>query len=99
MSWVIAQSLKIDDGGKSQEFAISGTSAQSAAINADSFVFTPSVDCYVRRGTNPTALADGSDMKVVGGHTYRVREGWVIGEKLAFITDGTAGFVSITPNA
>jgi hypothetical protein len=56
---------------------------------------TPSVDCYVIQGANPTALSDGTDLKLLGNNTYRCRV--TFGSKLAFITATGTGSVNLTP--
>ncbi len=91
-------SFKISAGGDCQTIAISGTSAQSAAINAVDAVVTPTVTCFVRKGANPTALADGTDQQLLGGNQYRLND-LVSGQKLAFITSGATGSVHIAPGA
>lgn len=84
--------------GTSQAVAISGTSAQSAVMPGDSAVVTPTVDCFVRQGSNPTALADGTDLFLVGGVAYRLN--FPTGVRLALITAGGAsGTAYITPGA
>lgn len=92
-------SAAVDTGGLSQVVAISGTSAQSSVLTTvggvDALV-TPTVDCFVRQGANPTALSNGTDMILLGGNTYRL-SGIASGNRLAFITSGAAGSVFITP--
>jgi len=99
--------LNVDTGGNSQVVAISGTSAQSAVLTSPDtnlnkstldVVCTPTVDCFVRQGSNPTALATGVDIFLVGGNTYRL-SGILSGNKLAFKTGGATGNVYITPSA
>ena len=82
-------------GGQSEKVTISSTSAQTAVINSTIATVTPSVDCFFRKGANPTALADGTDQILLGGNTYRIG-GLVSGEKLAFIAVGS-GSVYVTP--
>lgn len=100
--------MKALTGGQSSVVSISGASAQSAAFAQPAVpapqtgdldaTITPTVDCFVRQGTNPTALADGTDQILLGGNTYRL-SGILVGNKLAFITSGAAGSVYITPGA
>jgi hypothetical protein len=100
---VRAISLKVDEGGASQKVAVSAASAQSAAItisptgNQDVMV-TPDIDVFVRQGSSPIAVADGTDILLLAGNSYRL-SGIVNGNKLAFITGGGAGFVYISPGA
>jgi hypothetical protein len=98
--------IEVTAGGTSQKLAISGTSAQSnAAASASTeskgvpikYLVTPDATCFVRKGSNPTALADGTDQILLANNTYRVE--LMDGEKLAFITSGAAGFVYLTPRA
>jgi hypothetical protein len=101
-------SVKLDGGGNGAKVAISGTSAQSAALSLkttptgsvdsrDSVLIYASVDCFVRNGSNPTAVVD-TDVPLAGGNIYRL-SGIKDGEKLAFITSGAAGNVWIYPGA
>lgn len=95
-------SVVVDTGGRSQSVAISGTSAQSAAItpaiasSPRTYVLaTPTVDVFVRQGTNPTATSDGTDIFLLGGASYRLD--LTAGNKLAFKTTGATGLVYLTP--
>ena len=96
-------SLSLGEPGLSQAVAIGITSAQSAAIfpvNALSPTFvvvTPTVDCFVRQGTAPTAVSDGTDLFLLGQGTYRLS--LPPGNKLAFKTTGATGTVYLTPRA
>jgi hypothetical protein len=102
-------SVKVDGGGNGAKVAISGASAQSAALSlkpspvsggADArsdVLVLPSTDCFVRTASNPTAVVD-TDVPLVGGQMYRL-SGIKDGDKLAFITSGAAGFVWIYPGA
>lgn len=96
-------SVNVPDSATSSVVAISGASAQSAAfgdaakMNNTTVLVSPSVDCFVRQGSNPTAVANGTDMLLRGAQTYRVLV--APGNKLAFITSGGAGNVYLTPAA
>lgn len=96
-------SLSLGEPGTSQALAISSTSAQSAAITPTSavspatVVVTPTVDCFVRQGTNPTAVSDGTDMFLLASSSYRLS--LPRGNKLAFKTVSSSGTVYITPGA
>lgn len=89
-------SFTANGGGTSAKLAISGASAQSAAValNATALIVTPDTTCFFRMGANPTALADGTDQILVANQQYRI--GVTPGLKLAFITSGSAGNVYIT---
>lgn len=95
---VIVTSIEIGEGGSSQAIAVSGVSAQSAILNFEQYVITPTVDVFVRQGENPTALANGTDMILLGGLSYRVRN-VKQGNLMAFITSGATGTVYLTPGA
>jgi hypothetical protein len=99
-------SLELNTGGTSQKLAISAASAQSNAAAAGSsenkggpikYLVTPDTACFVRKGANPTAVADGTDQYLSAGQAYRVE--LMDGEKMAFITSGATGSVYITPRA
>jgi hypothetical protein len=83
----------IAPGGSCQQLSISTTSTQSAAINARVVHVTPTADCFMRGGTNPTALSNGTDHFLVANATqeFRVDQGG----KLAFITASGTGAVYI----
>ena len=102
-------SLKLDGGGNGAKVAISGTSAQSAALSLkpsptaggadarDSVLVYVNVDCFVRNGSNPTAVVD-TDIPLAAGGIYRL-SGIKDGEKLAFVTGGASGSVWVYPGA
>lgn len=88
-------SLSVDEGGLSQAVAISTSSAQSAAISGKQAIVTCTTAAFVRRGSNPTALSNGTDMYLPAGTTFRLAIN--PGDKLAFITPTGAGTAYITP--
>lgn len=90
-------SIIVDEGGRSQAVAISGTSAQSATINSDYVLVTLTAAGFVRQGSNPTATSDGTDIYLVDGVTYRLNV--KRGNKLAFKTTSATGTAYITPGA
>lgn len=92
-------SIVVDSGGASQKVAISTTSAQSTAISTtdNTVLVTPDTTCFVRQGSNPTAVSDGTDIILLANNQYRLSIGK--GNKLAFITASGSGFVYITPGA
>lgn len=83
--------------GQGQRLSVSAVSAQSAEIESTSCLIYSDVDCYVRQGSNPVALADGSDLFIPSGSLVRLF-GITKGNKLAFI-GATSGFVHLTPGA
>lgn len=101
----------IVDGGTSTRVATNNaTSTQSIAFpgvppaNANipqgpvSVVITVTAAMFVRKGVNPVAVADGTDMYMIPGlhyHTYVMP-----GERLAFINETAAtGFAYVSPGA
>ena len=84
----------ISPSGTSQTIAISSTSAQSTPIHAVLVHITPTVDCYMRQGSNPVAIAN-IDHFLLGNATQSFR---IIRDNiLAFITAAGSGFVHIVP--
>jgi hypothetical protein len=92
----VDNSIPILTGGQSEKIAISGTSAQSSAITTDKINIYADVDCFVRQGANPVALADGTDQIIPAGVMLRGYE-ITSGNKLAFIAASTSGNVYLTP--
>lgn len=90
-------SLIANAGNTSQAVSMSTTSAQSAAMPGNSALVSPSVDCFMRQGDDPTALATGVDQFLFGGFAYRVKTN--PGQKLAFKLASGTGTVYITPGA
>ena len=90
-------SIDVSAGGTSQKVAISTVSAQSTAIAAPLALVSPTVDCFMRQGANPTATNDGTDQFLFAGYTYRVA--MTAGNKLAFAAASGTGNVYITPAA
>lgn len=90
-------SLIVNEGGTSQKVALSTTSAQSAAINADFVVVTLTAAGFVRGGADPTAVSDGTDQYLPANVPMRlnIKPGW----KLAFILASGTGDAYITPRA
>lgn len=102
MSVIISK--QILSGGQSIKVAISTTSAQSPVFGgnqtgniSDNYSITPDVTCFIRMGTNPTAVADGTDQILFAGNTYRVTP-CPQGSRFAFITSTGTGNVYLTPN-
>lgn len=93
---VSQESMKIDSGGQSLKVTLTTSSAQSAAITgARTLYVCATVDCFLRQGANPTALADGTDQFLPAYAPMRLRD-FISGNKLAAI--GTAaGALYVTP--
>lgn len=91
-------SLVPNEGSRSETVAISTTSAQSTALYSTSPGYVnifSTVDCFMRMGTNPTALNTGVDQFIPGNNLLRVGP-IPSGYKLAFITAAGTGTVYIT---
>ena len=88
-----------DEGGASEARTVTASSAQSAkSYPTGKAVVYATVDCYVRAGGNPTALATGVDQFIPAGRLLRLE--FAPGSKLAFIRAGsTDGTAYITPAA
>lgn len=94
--------MEILASGQSLPTAISGSSAQAPVVTQASntspgqkmkCMFTPDVDAFVRKGSNPTAVV-GTDQFVMARNTYRCELS--PGERLAFVTSGATGNVYFT---
>ena len=92
----LSLSMTANAGGTSSKIAISTVSAQSAVFTGSAVVVTPTIDCFYRMGSNPTAVSDGTDQILLANNTYRISIS--PGLKLAFITL-SSGSVYITPEA
>lgn len=94
---IVQASVKVPTtGGTSQKIAVSSTSAQSAAFSDHTTCFLVNdVGVYLRQGSNPTALNDGTDVYLPAG-SWRLVD--IIDEnKLAFIcAAGVTGNVWLT---
>ena len=94
-------SISVNAGGTSQKVTLAAsTSAQSTAIDAEFVMVYSTVDCFVRAGANPTALATGVDQFIPANTLLRLDgiNRAATGSKLAFIS-ASAGTVYITPGA
>lgn len=91
-------SLVPNEGGKSEIVAVTATSAQSSVLYTDRSGYInliSTIDCFMRMGTNPTALNTGVDQFVPAGNLLRVGP-IPPNYRLAFITASGAGTVYIT---
>jgi hypothetical protein len=96
-------SVNVGAGGTSSAIAVSTTSAQSAIFVANggtspggtTVIVTPSVNCFVRQGVDPTATNDGTDLFLLGGQSYRINVADT--HRLAFRTASGSGTVYLTP--
>ena len=91
-------SFHANAGGLSQSVSISSTSAATVGLVADNVVIYSTVDCFMRAGASPTALATGVDQFVPAATMLRVTiptAGW----QLAFKTSSASGTVYVNPGA
>ncbi len=89
--------MALGEPGVSQAISTSITSAQTTALTSDSAVVTSTAACFVRWGSNPTALANGTDAYLAANTPYRLS--FPRGSKLAFILASGTGTVYVTPGA
>lgn len=94
--YILQESVVALKGGTCATVSVSTTSAQSAAITAKRMVLYSSCDVFFRQGSNPTALADGTDQILPAYTMLRVVD-IESGNKLAFKTASGAGTVYIAP--
>lgn len=97
-------SIDLLSGGQSTSIVLSAVSAQGPVVALPTnhppgvpvkCTLTPDVNCWMRKGSNPTAVVD-VDQKLLAGNTYRVE--LLVGERIAAIAGG-AGTLSFTPGA
>lgn len=76
--------------------AVSGTSAQSAAMQTNEIMLVATTACWIKFGTNPTAVANtDANLYLPAGIFYTIK--WVPGQKVAVIQDSAAGYLVVTP--
>lgn len=80
--------------GASSKVAVGAASAQSGVLTGAMVRLTPTTNCHVAFGANPTAVADGSCMYLPSGSQTIV--GITSGQKVAAIQDSAAGNLFIT---
>lgn len=78
-----------------QVVAVSGTSAQSAAIAAAAVTLTSTTDCWITAGSNPTATAGAGSDFLPAGVKWTIP--WLSGQKLAVIENASSGNLAIMP--
>lgn len=95
--------LDLNTGGASTEVVLSAASAQGPVVTLPTnhppgvpvkCLITTDVTCWLRKGSNPTAVS-GTDQKLVAG-TYRIE--LLVGERIAAIAGG-AGTLNFTQNS
>lgn len=100
-----AMTLDVLSGGQSQKVALSTTHAETTAITQP--ITLPAgqpVRCqlaldaagFIRRGTNPVALSDGTDQYIPANTLVFVH--MMAGEKLSIILASGTGNAYFTPN-
>lgn len=89
-------SLQVPNTANTAAVAVSGSSAQSAALTGADVIAIPTVDCFVVRGRDPTATT--ACLPLLANLAWRLT-GIRPDEKLAFITSGGTGTVYLTDNA
>lgn len=89
-------SIVVDDGGKSQLLSSVTTSQQTAVIKSSFVLVYANGPVFVRQGSNPTALTDGTDIYLAANVHYRLNV--TPGNKLAFAASAAAN-IYITPGA
>lgn len=81
--------------GTAQKITTSGSSQQLTLQAQTSLVrLFCTKDCHIKRGTNPTAAADGTSMFLPGGIVEYVAV--LPGEKIAVIQDSTGGTLFVS---
>lgn len=96
--YILQESVVALKGATCASVAVSTTSAQSAAVLVKRVVLYSTVDVFFRQGSNPTALADGTDQILPALTMLRVVD-IEDGNKLAFKTASGTGTVYIAPAA
>jgi hypothetical protein len=77
--------------------AVGSTSAATSAISAGEVLLHASVKCFVKAGTDPTAVANGDSIPLEIGEKFHMRIAH--GEKIAVIRDTADGFLHVVPVA
>lgn len=96
MPTVRQQMLRANSGGSSQKLAVTTASIASAAINGENVNIFCTVDCFIRQGEDPVAVATGVDQFIPAGVLLNV-SGITKGSKLAIISNGSVGTAFISP--
>ncbi len=86
---------KLDVAGN-DVVAVSGASAQSAAIYTREVQIVSTTNCWLKFGTNPTAVASTDANQYLPANVVLTIK-WQPGEKVAVIQDAAAGYLVVTP--
>lgn len=87
-------SIVVNEGGRSSLLSAVTTSQQSAVMNADYVYVFATAACFVRQGSNPTAVTDGTDIYIPANTPLRLNI--TRGNKLAFAASSSAN-IYLTP--
>ena len=95
-------SIAIPNANTTLAFAVGAASAQSPVVfpatenGPGQCVIYSTVECWVRRGVNPTVLLDGTDMRIPAGVLLRTTLS--PGERIAAAAVTGTGVFTITPS-
>lgn len=76
--------------------AVSGTSAQSAALDTAEIQLVSTTNCWLKFGTNPTAVASTDANQYLPANVIWTIK-WVPGDKVGVIQDSASGYLTVTP--
>lgn len=76
--------------------AVSGASAQSAAIATREVMLVSTTNCWLKFGTNPTAVANTDANQYLPANVVWTIK-WQPADKVAVIQDSAAGYLVVTP--
>ena len=76
--------------------AVSGASAQSIAFGDGELMLVSTTNCWLKFGTNPTAVATTDGNQYLPSNTI-ITIKWTPGDKVAVIQDSGAGSLIVTP--
>jgi hypothetical protein len=91
-------SAQVLSGGQSFKLSTSTTSIQTPVLSETVYTVTSDSNCFIRMGTNPVAVSDGSDQLMLANQTYRFQP-IIPGYKIAFILASGTGNIYMSPNA
>lgn len=98
-------SVEVLSGGQSTKVALSTAAAQGPVVTAPTQSKGQPVKClvtldsngFIRKGTNPTAVADGTDQILLANNTYRIE--LMDGERVSVVLASGTGNMYFTPGA
>jgi hypothetical protein len=83
--------------GAGSRISVGSSSSQSSAVTATEVLLHASTKCYVKAGSDPTAVADGDSIPLEAGEKFHMRI--TSGHKIAVIRDSADGYLHIVPVA